>query len=293
MSVKHYTFQWFQREDRRRRLLASVSREGRLRLGGPLYRKLPPFIRTGFDRDARVLAIAEGRELDGDTPLSKTLNAQVLTAQLRTIGLTLPVAFTFLWDESTGYYLGTVLPRRRLDPHTGRRQYDPQQLLTLYAPMIDHTVTRLAKSTPLAERRAIAAEALCAALPAYRPGLGDLEAYLEEQIRRSLLAENRQYSLAYRDRSLDQPLTLEEGENFTLYHTTPGSDDGGIGQLEDRIMAQQFWATLSQEERTLSQLLQSGRSLGHIALRLGRTEAEIQRLGLDIGEKRRRFYLLS
>ena len=96
--------------------------------------------------------------------------------------------------------------------------------------MIDRTVAHLAKSTPLAERKAIAAEALCAALPAYRPAMGELEGYLEEAIRRSLLTENRQYADAYRHRSLDQPLAPESPNTFALYDAIPSSS-GGIDEL--------------------------------------------------------------
>ena len=177
MKANRYTFQWFKKEDRRKALRASVSREGKLRLGRPLRKALPPFIRVGFDRDARVLAIAEGRELDGDAAAAGSLNARLLSAQICSIGLKLPIAFSLRRDEATGFYLGTVIPRRQRDAATGQRHYDPEQLLTLYTPMIDRSVAHLAKSTPLAERKAIAAEALCAALPAYRPAMGSAAAF--------------------------------------------------------------------------------------------------------------------
>ena len=292
MKANRYTFQWFKKEDRRKALRASVSREGKLRLGRPLRKALPPFIRVGFDRDARVLAIAEGRELDGDAAAAGSLNARLLSAQICSIGLKLPIAFSLRRDEATGFYLGTVIPRRQRDAATGQRHYDPEQLLTLYTPLIDRTVAHLAKSTPLSERKAIAAEALCAALPAYRPAMGELEGYLEEAIRRSLLTENRQYTDVYRHRSLDQPLAPESPNTFALYDAIPSSS-GGIDELEERIMAQQFRQSLSAEEQALFQMLQDGRPVEEIALTLSTTGAQIQSMGLSIGEKRRRFYQIS
>lgn len=290
MKAKRYTFQWFKKEDRRKALWASVSREGKLRLGRPLRKALPPFIRVGFDRDARVLAIAEGRELDGDAATAGSLNAQLLSAQIRSVGLKLPVAFSLRRDEATGFYLGTVIPRRQKDAATGQRRYDAEQLLALYAPMIERTISHLAKSTPLTERKAIAAEALCAALPAYRPTMGELEDYLEEAIRRSLLTENRQYADVYRHRSLDQPLAPETHNTFSLYDAIPGSSSGGIDELEERIMAEQFRQSLTAEEQTLFQMLQDGRPIGEIALTLNTTGDQVRHMGLSIGEKRRRFY---
>ena len=122
--------------------------------------------------------------------------------------------------------------------------------------------------------------------------MGELEGYLEEAIRRSLLTENRQYADAYRHRSLDHPLAPESPNTFALYDAIPSSS-GGIDELEERIMAEQFRQSLSAEEQALFQMLQDGRPVEEIALTLSTTGAQIQSMGLSIGEKRRRFYQIS
>lgn len=182
MKPTNYKFRWFEKEDRRKLLRASVSRDGKLRLGRTLRSKLPRFIQVGFDTATMVLAIADGHGAGIDCPACGVLTTQALSAQITATGLHLPVAFTLERDEHTGYLLGRIIPRRRRDS-TGRRQFDMEQLLILFRPILDGVVHQMSRSTPLADRKSIAAEAMCAAAQEYRPGYGDLGAYLEERIK--------------------------------------------------------------------------------------------------------------
>ena len=152
MKLTKYEFQWFEKEDRRRRCRACVGRDGMLRLGQVLRQALPPAIRLGFDARQKVLAIAAGR--DGGLPLPKygVLPARALSAQIVSTGLRLPLSFLFERDEATGYFLGRVLPRRRRAAGAAQGVYDAEQLLILYRHVVDLAVGALAKSTPLEER---------------------------------------------------------------------------------------------------------------------------------------------
>ena len=289
MKLTKYEFQWFEKEDRRRRCRACVGRDGMLRLGQVLRQALPPAIRLGFDARQKVLAIAAGR--DGGIPLPKygVLPARALSAQIVSTGLRLPLSFLFERDEATGYFLGRVLPRRRRPAGAAQGTYDPEQLLILYRHVVDLAVGTLAKSTPLEERRACALEAFHAAVQDYRPGYGDWETYLESSIHDRLLAENRQYTAAYSQRSLDSPLTGEEGDSFSLYDTVEVSTDGGIGRVEERILAEQFLASLSPQERALARLLLDGRPLEEISASLHLPVARLTAMAGEIGRKRQRF----
>ena len=290
MKLTKYEFQWFEKEDRRRRCRASVGQDGMLRLGQVLRQALPPAIRLGFDARQKVLAIAAGR--DGGIPLPKygVLPARALSAQIVSTGLRLPLSFLFERDEATGYFLGRVLPRRRRPVGAAQGAYDPEQLLILYRHVVDLAVSTLAKSTPLEERRACALEAFHAAVQAYRPGYGDWETYLESSIHDRLLSENRQYAAAYSQRSLDAPLTDAEDDSFCLYDTLEASCDGGIGRVEQRVMAEQFLASLSGRERALAHMLREVRSLDQIARALRLTEAQLTSMAREIGQKRQRFF---
>ena len=60
MKTEKLNFQWFEKEDRRKPLRASLGRDGKLRLGEELRKNLPATIRIGFDTKKRILAIADG-----------------------------------------------------------------------------------------------------------------------------------------------------------------------------------------------------------------------------------------
>lgn len=289
--MKHdkYNFQWLEIEDGRKALRASVGRDGRLRLGKSLRTRLPPQIRIGFDPDRMVLAIADGNGQGVFHPSCGVLTARALSQQIASTGLCLPVSFRLVQDRESGYFLGGVVPRRSRTDETGRRQYDMDQLLILYRHIVDGAVAQLAKSTPLAERRAIAAEALCEAARSYRPGHGCLEAYLERQVRLRLLSENRQYTEALSQRSLDQPLRDETGDQFSLYDTLCTASAGGIDQTEARILEAQFFATLSPRELTLTRMLREGYQLSQIVEVLELDGRKLRSLALTVREKWRRF----
>lgn len=293
MKISKYHFQWFEKEDRRKSLRASVSKDGKLRLGKSLREKLPPYIQIGFDPKFKILAIADGHGAGIDRPHCGVLTAQTLSSQIASTGLHLPISFLLVRDECTGYFLGRVLPRRRKAEDSAHREYDADQLLILYQHVIDNAVNQLSKSTPIAERKAYALEAFYEAVRSYRPGYGDFEAYLEEQVQNKLISENRQYTAAFGQRSLDQPLSGDEDGGFCLYDTVSASTSGGIDQLEERIMAEQFLDSLSGKEQKLSRMLWDGYSLAQISEELDMTEAELVAMGKEIGQKRRQFYAVA
>lgn len=291
MKSSKYEFRWFEKEDGRKAFRASVGRDGKLRLGKNLRRVLPPDIRVGFDAKAKILAIADGHGAGIDHPRCGVLTAQALSAEIAATGLRFPLSFRLVRDESTGYFLGRVIPRRHRVEGSSERQYDAGQLLILYRHVVDGAVSQMAKSTPLAERRSCAMEAFYNAVREYCPAYGDLEVYLEDFIRNKLLEENRQYMVLFRQPSLDQPLAGEEDNSFCLYDTLEASSSGGIDQLEEWIMAEQFADSLSERERRLLRLLREGCRIGQIAEELGTTAEEVVEMGRAIGEKRRKFYV--
>lgn len=289
LKIPKYDFQWFEKEDHRKNYRASISRDGKLRIGKALCGALPRFIQVGFDEKQKVLAIADGHGAGIGLPKYGIVSTRRLSAKIAACGLKLPISFLFVQDAASGFFLGRILPRRRRVGGSGRREYDAEQLLVLYRHVVDLAVGGLAKSTPLAERRSCAMEAFYAAVKSYCPGYGDLEAYLEGYIHDRLLAENKQYSAAYGQRSLDQPLTGGEGDSFCLYDTLSGASSG-IDRLEERIMAEQFLASLSSQEQTLCRMLQEGRSLAQIAGALGLAPQQLTDMGRRIGQKRQDFY---
>lgn len=285
-----YHFKWFEKEDNRKAFRASISVDGKLRLGKTLRNVLPPYIRIGFDSKFKILAIADGHGAGIDCPHCGIMSAQALSAQIASTGLRFPLSFRLSRDEHTGYFLGRIVPRRWLDKDSMRTRYDQEQLLILYQHLVDQAVSQLAKSTPLAERRACATAAFYTAVQGYCPACGDLETYLQERIERELLLENRQHVAAYAHLSLEQPLTNDEENDFSLYDVLEDTSFGGLEAVEARIMAEQFLDSLSRQERRLIYMLRDGCLLPRIAAELNLTEGEIIAMGGEIGRKRRAFY---
>lgn len=290
MKIPKYNFQWFEKEDRRKSLRASVGRDGKLRFGKSLCKVLPPYIQIGFDSKFKILAIADGHGAGIDRPQCGVLTAQKLSAQIASTGLRLPISFLLVQDEYTGYFLGRVFPRRRKAEGSLLKEYDPDQMLILYRHVVDNAVCQLSKSTPFADRKACALEAFYEAVRSYCPGYGDMEAYLEDKVQSKLISENKQYAAAFYQKSLDQPLTGDADDSFCLYDTAAVSTSGGIDQLEERIMAEQFLDSLSGREQKLFRMLQEGYSLIQISEALGMSETELVAMGREIGQKRRNFY---
>lgn len=168
MKRKKYDFYWFEKEERRSMLRASVGKDEKLRLGRALKAALPQFIRIGFDTKACVLAIADGGGEGINCPACGVLNAQSLSERIVSTGLRLPVSFRIVKDAYTGFFLGEVIPHQRTV--NGQKQYDTAQLLVIYRHLVDDAVCQMAKSTPRAERRAIAEETFCAAVRDYHAG---------------------------------------------------------------------------------------------------------------------------
>ena len=281
------TIQWFTCEDRRRVMRASIGTDQKLRLGEELRKQVPTDIRLGFDAQNRAMIIADGHGAGITWPKTGILNAKALCKQLRNLGLKLPLVFEFEKDFATGFYVGSIVPQKQADTED---VYDVEQMLVIYQPLIDSVVNQLAKSTPKAERKAIAVAAFCEAVRDYNPSLGEWGDYLEAYLRRSLILENRKYSANYRDLHIETPFRAEGRNGFCLRDKLEDQSSGGIYQMEAKIMAEQFRDSLSEKERHLLKLMRMSLKLPQIALEMQLTQDEVIRLGREIGQKREAFY---
>lgn len=288
MKAAKLEIEWFQKEDRRKSLRASVCKDGKLHLGKPLRAKLPQSIRVGFDNSALRLILADGHGDGMDCPACSIMNIQALTSKISSTGLRLPVSFLMTEDAQTGYLLGRIIPRRQLNDD-GKRRYDTEQLLIQFRPMVDAIVYQLGKSTPLAERKAAAMEALCAALRDYNPGCGDLEAYLDKRVRRMIREQNTQFVKEFSQRSLEQPLSSDCGDGFCLQDAIADPDSDWADSLDDQMDRERFLEQLSGEQRTLVQMLQEGFRIPEIADILGMSQRDLQRAASEIAMRKRQF----
>ena len=289
MKTKKYTFKWYKKRDGRRSNRLSIGADGVLHLGRVLREKLPDRIQIGFDQDQRTLAVMKGGEDGFPWPRSGAFMLEDLPSELMDLGLKLPLSFRLRYDSAEECWIGKPWPRRTLQIDTpGERQYDIEQLMAIYPDIIPDAVARIGKTTPLAERRAIAVEAFCSAARSYRPCFGELESYLAAQVQTCLTKENRQYVSVSRHRSLDQPLGSDEND-FSLYDLLSEDDGGGIAGAEDRIMQEQFRAQLSQDGQDFLLMLESGCTIEQIGECLHMDRPDIYRLSAELGKKWKSF----
>lgn len=286
MKTEKFNFQWFEKEDRRKPLRATLGRDGKLRLGEELRRKLPEAIFLGFDVKKRTLAIADGHGAGIALPKSGSLNARALCTQVRSTGLKLPTIFEFEKDAESGFFLGRILPN--LKPEDA----DMEQLLALYQPIVDAVVYQGNRSTPAEERRAYAVEEFFQAVKEYEPGCGEFADFAERQMRDRLAMENKKYTASFRNRSMDTDQSAGDAY-VSLHKQITDNTSGGIYQAEARIMHKQFLDTLSDTERKLYKLMQEGCYVAQIAMELSMDEEAVILLGRQIGQKRKEFYAVT
>ena len=278
-----------QKRDGRRAEWLSIGSNGVLHLGRVLREKLPERIQIGFDHGQRTLAVMEGGVEGFSWPRNGAFVLEDLPAELMGMGLKLPLSFRLRYDSAEECWLGKPYPRRVVQMGTkGERQYDIEQLMAIYPDIIPDAVARIAKSIPLAERRAIAIEAFCAAARSYQPCYGELEKYLAAQVQTFLIQENRQYVSMYKERSLDQPLGNTE-DDFSLYDLLPKDTSGEITRAEDRIMREQFRAQLSQKGQDFLLMLESGCTMEQIEQCLHMGKPDVYRLAAELGKAWKEF----
>lgn len=288
MKAAKLKIEWFQKEDRRKSLRASICRDGMLHLGKPLRAKLSRSIRVGFDNSALTLVLADGHGDGMDCPACGILRIQALTSKISSTGLRLPVSFLMEEDARTGYLLGRVIPRRKANDD-GKLCYDTEQMLILFRPMVNEIACQLGKSTPLAERKAAAVEALCAAAQDYNPGCGDLEAYLDQRVRLMIREQNTQFAKEFSQCSLEQPLSSDAGNGFCLHDTIAAPDSDWADSLDDQMDRERFLEQLSGEQQALIQMLQEGFRIPEIADILGMSQRELRRAASEIAIRKRQF----
>ena len=147
----------------------------------------------------------------------------------------------------------------------------------------------MAKSTPLADRKSAAVEALCSAAQAYEPGLGDLETYLEDHVKLTLRTENRQYTESFRQRSLDQPFSANDGDSFCLYDTIADSNSDWMDTLDRQLDAERFCDSLTFDQQNLIRMLQDGFKISEIVDILNISKQDVRLMACEIARQRRKF----
>lgn len=176
---------WFNKPKRQEKLTATLGSNQKLFLSDALLKRVPENIQFGFDASSRTLVIAES-----ESPKDKKCkNGTVfgLVDEILSTGMKLPICFEFKYDDTNKLWVGQVVLRKK------NHEYDLEQVLALYKPILDKLFVQIGKTTPKEDRRQIIALAICEAASEYTPAFGDLEKFIIKRAKESLKIKNRSY----------------------------------------------------------------------------------------------------
>lgn len=283
--TKAICFQWSKPETQHRELCLVVQKNGQVYLGRELKRELPPDIFLGFDPDSLDVAIADGQGKGCALPKGSYLLSRELFRQLIDAGFLLPAHFVLTYHRELRCWIGVADSKYHM-------AYDVARLLVTQKRIISRAIQLYAKTTPLDERRAIATEEFCAAVASYDVECGSLVTYIEKRVHGRLLLENKRYTAiaAHERASMEAPLTSGGDSALCLGDIIADPSRNVIDAVEEKVMAEQFSASLSDEERKLLELLAAEFTVAQIARELRISEETVISLGQHIGQKRKQFY---
>lgn len=280
--------QWLEPEDKRRQPRAVARMDGTFWIGRPLRERLSGKIRVGVQEKERTVAIASDAPDGFSLPKNGCVHLPGLTRAFHRAGLCFPVEFLFEREERTGYWMGRVAPpEKRRDTSQKETSYDWEKMVHAYGWLVDAVADRHAKSTPIEERRSIAALALVEAAQNYAAGLGPVKDYLETYMREKLLEENRRYVAIYSHEwsSMDANFRGEEKDGTWNRHAVIASRVDGIAAVDDRLTTAAFLKRQSGRDREVFRLLIDGKSVEEIAKLCRLTPPQAQKLCEELGRR--------
>jgi hypothetical protein len=272
------TIQWFEPEDNRRKLSATLKADGTLCFGREMCEKIKDKIKVGFWSEECSLMIQNDSQSGFSVPKNGMVKLTKLASQLINTGLPLPLSFMFTESELSNQWRGYIIPALKKSAHkkekTPKKNHDYKTVLNAYKWIIDKAVYKFAKSTPIDERRSQASVALVEALNMYTPMRGEFCEFLLNHIKFRLLEHNKQFTCVnkYNSVSFD--------ETFRRYSKS------NIEEIEDKADREIFCERhLDLYEKTVYKLLTDGYNVDEITEKLGVTERELTDTCENIGER--------
>lgn len=203
--------------------------------------------------------------------------------EILSTGMKLPICFEFKYDDTNKLWVGQVVLRKK------NHEYDLEQVLALYKPILDKMFVQIGKTTPKEDRRQIIALAICEAASEYTPAFGDFEKFIIKRAKESLKIKNRSYVKCNMDKSMDASLSNDINDGFNLYSVNSFIDSGYL-RVENRIMEEQFEQQLSKNESDVLILLKKRLTIPEIAQKLDITEEKVKFFAKTVATKRKQFF---
>ncbi len=259
--------------------------------------KLKGRIRLGFEKETRSVIIQDQQETGAKLPRSGMLSGfPVLSRTLRALSLPLPVTFRFSSSSRGHYWTGRIEPDGFLSElrHSGSppSQDMLDRLWNSHGWIAERCIHLYGKSTPIAERRSIAAETFVRAAQSYVDDGGSFVDYITTAIRQELVEGNRRHLLLRKEEglSMDAELCRDPGRlPFTRYHLLPGSIPPAWVEADERLAREDFIRRLTRREEQVYSLLSQGYSGDEITGQLGISPARLEVVCCNIRKKQKAF----
>lgn len=249
-------------------------------------------IELGYWSEEKALIVYEVDQGGYSLPKHGRIFISRLVRRIHQEGITLPARFLFA-EEEPGIWVGTLDIRQKVFHHKATKKVSmvPELALEGYGWIIDKTVSMCAKTTPIAERRNLATQALLKAAFEYVERDGPLREYLLDKVKTELVVENKQHTKGYKDMRLDKLMENSSGDSFSAHEVMPDADTSSlIGTIEDRIADAHFAATcLNEQERMIFNMLNRGYATRAIIKRCQIEPERLYEMCEEIGNKRKVF----
>ncbi len=280
--MKYKKIEWFKPEFTENKLTVTMESSGKLRLSKGFLSILPKSIEFGFDKPTRTMFI-KGCKGNKGYHTRTVMSVKELPTAIKECGLKLPVRFQFIKDEENDYWVGEILLVKDI------RGFDMEQLFVVYEPLVNSLVHRLGKSIPKEERRSVTAESFCQAAKEYRNIYGNLHRFIKMYLENDLIKENKYYARQSNEISMDKEYTTKRGGVYSL-HDRIADNNSDYEEVENRIMDEAFFNTLTKNEKIILQMSLEKRHLPEICDVTNLSPDEILAIGKKINRKKKAFF---
>ena len=285
--------QWYEPDDNRRKPTATFKEVGVLCFGVQMRKALSSGkIEIGFAQEDNTIVVKANSERGSNLSKTGEVNLSPMAVKLRRLGIKLPATFMFFYENKKEIWRGYLIPPPR-KVNAKRKSAialsdECASIIAAYKWLIDKSVCKNAKTTPMDERRAIATSALWEAMSNYTPSQGMLKEYLYDEIKLELLTQNKPYvkNNPYSHISLDAPIGRSDKADTEIYELLLPRYKNEMLAVENKMHLSAFCAEcLNTREGQIFKMLPAGFTSIELQNKFNMTEAELYECCKGIGKK--------
>ena len=285
--------QWYEPDDNRRKPTATLKDTGALCFGTQMREELSSGkIKIGFDSEDNTIVVKANLEQGSSLSKNGEVNLSPMAIKLRKLGINLPAAFIFFYESKNDIWRGYLIPSPRKLNSKGKKDAilsdECTSIIVAYKWLIDKSIYRNAKTTPVEERRAIATAALWEAINNYTQSHGIFKEYLYDEIKFELLRQNKQYvkNNSYSYISFDAPVGESTKSGTEAYELLLPRHKNEMLAVENKMHLRAFcMEQLSRRERKILRMLLDGFTSIEIQHEFNMTDSELYGCCKDIGQR--------